>query len=187
MESSRIAPEPVQPARAKTILERSERRSVTIGDIVYQINEVRPVDIPCLMDFIALLASNDSVKNLKNILNKKDSTEKIEIDLETLLGLGNTHPLAVCQLLAAILDPDPLSSESGQWRTQKAAEFMTRPISEITKALGVWLEVNASFFARQVTPLVLGIASVVNQMDILIMNKLTQLTNERGSSIVGNA
>jgi hypothetical protein len=118
---------------------------------------------------------------------KAASKEKLEFDLGLLLALGQSQPIAVCQLLAAVLDPDPAGHQRTDWQKQKANEFYALPLTQLTQALGVWIQVNANFFARQVTPLVLGAAVVMEQVNLVIQERLALLAQEGEPSNIGNA
>jgi hypothetical protein len=142
--------------------------------------------MPALMDFIAQLSSETGAESFKDIFPTKRADGTLNLEIKSLLGFGSSQPKAVCQLLAAVLDPDPINQDRVLRQAQRVDEFMTLPVSQVTNALGKWIEVNASFFARQVTPLVLGVAAVVEQVSVLIREQSSQLLKEKEPSNTGS-
>jgi hypothetical protein len=95
--------------------------------------------------------------------------------------------MAVCRLLAAILDGDPMGDDSPARQEAMAREFMGAPVTELSLAMGIWIEANAAFFAKMASPLVLGLAEVIANMDRQALEDLEKLRTESESSSHGNA
>ena len=140
----------------KTILERPDTRSVLLGGKTHVLGEMRPCDIPAVMDFVEGAADGAGFAGLIESYMAKDSDRL----LERAKALGRSQPKAVCELLVAILDKDPMG-EDDSWRKAKLAELMALPLTELTTALGAWIGLNAPFFERQVFPLCMASAEVL--------------------------
>jgi hypothetical protein len=106
---------------------------------------------------------------LKERLGGKDGGA---FDLGSFLTFVRDRPPDVCRLLAAILDPAPLGPGSGKWREAASARFMALPVSQLTAALGKWLEINGSFFARMAAPLIFGAAEFLRQIQTIVEDNL---------------
>jgi hypothetical protein len=140
---------------------------VTLGGEEYNIYEVRPCDLPALADFIDGL----KVQTLKDTITAKVINKELEINFGQFINIIKEQPEAVCKLLAAILDPEPLTSQSVNWQKDKTIYFQKLPISELTKVFGEWIKINAPFFAKQATPIVLAIAQVMALIRVQIEEK----------------
>jgi hypothetical protein len=141
---------------------------------------MRPCDIPAVIDFVEGLAGAPGLARLAESCMAKDSDRLLDLAM----ALGRTQPKAACELLAAILDKDPMG-DNGGWREAKMAELMALPLTELTRALGAWIELNASFFEQQAFPLLLGSAKVLE----LINARMAALAASRKAapSKAGNA
>ena len=139
----------------KTILEKPDTRSVVLGGAVHVLGEMRPCDIPAVIDFVDGLADTQSLAGMAGIAKADDPSRLLDL----VKNMGRSQPKAACELLVAVLDKDPMG-EDGTWRKAKLAELMALPLTELTTALGAWVELNRSFFGRQALPLILGSAKV---------------------------
>jgi hypothetical protein len=118
---------------------------------------------------------------LKGRLGKGEDGEAV-FDLGGFLGFVKDKPLEVCRLLAAVLDPDPLGPGSAGWRESAACGFMALPVSQLTAALGKWVELNASFFARMAAPLIFGSVEFLKCLQGIAEERLALLRSSASGS-----
>jgi hypothetical protein len=140
---------------------------VVIGGEEYTIFECRPCDLEPWSRFIKALEAEKLLNSIKASIADKE----LRIDYDGAVNLMSKQPEAACGLLAAVLDPAPLSPASPAWRKGKTAQFMTLPIRETALGLGKWIEVNASFFARMATPILLSVAKIMAEVNTQVREK----------------
>jgi hypothetical protein len=151
---------------------------VTLGGQEYTVQECRACDLPELAVFIESL----NAKTIKDIVTVKLTNKELDFDYRQIVNIVKKQPESLCTLLAAIFDLAPFGNSSSQWRKDKIKEFMVLPISELTRAFGLWLEVNASFFGAQVAPILIGATAILAQVEKQIEQQLTLMN----SSPIGN-
>ncbi|MDR1039897.1 MAG: hypothetical protein LBR80_06940 [Deltaproteobacteria bacterium] len=139
---------------------------VTVGGEEYEIHEVRPCDMPPLLEFV-------------------DGKEEPggAFDMTNILKAAMRKPDGVCRLLAALLDPDPLGPGSAEWRERFTARAMGLPVRELTPAIGKWIRVNASFLAETAAPVVMGAVDFMTALQGIVEKDLEL----KRSSAIGSA
>jgi hypothetical protein len=167
------------PEERDSVLSPPASFKVTVGGEEYSVCECRPCDVPAIMEF----AESVDAGELKRRLSLKAAEGGAALDMGSFLNFAKGKPGEVCKLLAAILDPDPLGPGSADWRAAAAARFMGLPVSQLTRALGKWMEVNASFFAEMAAPLIFGAAEFLKNVQAIVESRLELLR----SSATGNA
>ncbi|MDR3152892.1 MAG: hypothetical protein LBW85_01135 [Deltaproteobacteria bacterium] len=149
-------------------------RPVRIGGETFRVGEIRPCDVPPLTEFLQEM----DMWALKTRLAPGSGP----LDVAGVLGLLKTRPAATCRLMAALLDPDPLGPGSEAWREEAARSYMCLPASQITEALGAWAELNASFFARAMAPLITAAVAVLAKAQMLIDAETEALRSSSGGN-----
>lgn len=146
----------------RTMLERPRSRSVSLGGVPHALGEIRPCDIPAVLDLVERLGKGPG---LEAVAGGALGLLKGEgLNSGAVKALSQFQPKAACEMLASLLDPDPMSADAG-WRESKARELMTLPLSELTRAIGAWIELNSSFFGQMALPLILGCAEVLEEVN----------------------
>jgi hypothetical protein len=140
---------------------------VTLGGQEYVIGQFRTVDLPMVGELIEQLKE----KSLENYISVTRVGKDFTVNFNQIVENLKNQPERVCSFLAAIIDPDPFSSESTDFRAKKTREFLLLPITEISTAIGKVIEVNASFFAQMVVPMILGATRVLKELQTLIENQ----------------
>jgi hypothetical protein len=113
----------------------------------------------------------DTEKVLNSVKGSLDDGD-LKLDYNAAMAMFIKQPEKICQLLAVILDPDPLSREGALRCKESAKKFMTTPVGELGAALGGWIEVNSSFFARMVAPLLASATPVLTEVAKLVFQKV---------------
>ena len=152
---------------------------VEVGGEKYTIYECRPCDIEVWGRFIEAFKEEGLLNSIKaSVMNRE-----LNLDFKQSIELVKRQPGKACDLLAALLNPDPVGAEAEIWQKEKSSKFYGLPIHELTGALGKWIEVNVYFFGQMAAPLLMSAVKVL----IEINKQIEQLTASKNSSFFGSA